>query len=322
MNNEELINAARIAIADCMAVTPDETLLIVTDTKLETIGRVLFETGLELDIDTYLVVMKPLPSHGSNAPRAIEAAMAAADAVIAPTSTSLTHTDSRRKACAAGSRVATMPGITEDILRRGLSADYEAIAHRTIALTEMLSVGNIARITTKLGTDITIPIDGIKAIASTGLIRTPGSFGNLPSGEAYLMPKEGASNGVVVVDGSFAGIGMIPEGETVKLLVKDGYVTSITGGSAADRLIELLEPHGRDGRNLAELGIGTNDTAQVSGMILEDEKVQGTVHVALGNNKSMGGTIGPQIHLDGVIFKPNLWIDNKKILADGTLLLD
>lgn len=112
MSSEELKNSARIAITDCMAVKEDETLLIVTDTKLEDIGRVLFETGLELGIETYLSVMEPLASNGTNAPPAINEAMKAAKAVICATSTSLTHTKSRIDACAAGSRVATMPGIT------------------------------------------------------------------------------------------------------------------------------------------------------------------------------------------------------------------
>lgn len=133
----------------------------------------------------------------------------------------------------------------------------------------------MARVTTKLGTDITIPLDGIKAIASTGLIREPGSFGNLPSGEAYLMPKEDSSNGTIVVDGSFAGIGKMPEGETITMKVEDGYVTSIEGGTAAMKLKGLLEPFGKLGHNLAELGVGTNDAAQICGDILEDEKVPG-----------------------------------------------
>lgn len=322
MSSSDLMNSARIAITDCMAVKDNETLLIVTDTKLEDIGRVLYQAGIELGIETYLSIMEPLASNGTNAPPAITEAMKTANAVICATSTSLTHTKSRIDACAAGSRVATMPGITPETLKRGLGADYEGIAQRTLKITELLTKANVARVTTSLGTDINIPIDGIKAIASTGLIREPGSFGNLPSGEAYLMPKEDSSNGTIVVDGSFAGIGKMPEGETITMKVEEGYVTSIEGGKAAAKLVELLEPFGKPGRNLAELGIGTNDAAQICGDILEDEKVQGTIHLAVGNNKSMGGTIGPQIHLDGIIMNPNVWLDDQPLLLDGKLQID
>jgi leucyl aminopeptidase (aminopeptidase T) len=320
-SDNALRTSANIAIKDCMAVKEGETLLIVTDDKLENIGRELYEAGKAMGIETMMTVIKPRASHAGNAPDPVAAAMAASDAVIAATSTSFTHTKARREACAAGARVATMPGITVETLKRGLSADYEGIAVRTERLTEMLTNTETVRITSEKGTDITIPIDGIEAIASTGLIREKGSFGNLPSGEAYLMPKENHSKGIFIVDGSFAGVGKVPEGETITCTVEDGFVTKIEGGSAATKLEELLEPFGKEGRNLAELGIGTNDAAQICGMILEDEKVQGTVHLAVGNNKSMGGTVGVQIHLDGVIMAPDVWFDDKKIMERGEFLI-
>jgi hypothetical protein len=52
-----------------------------------------------------------------------------------------------------------------------------------------------------------------------------------------------------------------------------------------------LSAHGPDAYNVAELGVGTNDRAIVSGHILENEKVFGTAHIALGNNAGMGGTV-------------------------------
>jgi leucyl aminopeptidase (aminopeptidase T) len=321
MSNESLMRSAKIAITDCMAVKLNEKLLIVTDTELEPIGKILFAAGLELGINTAMTLMPVLETHGTDAPAHVEAAMLKAHAVICATATSLTHTGSRRRACEAGSRVATMPGITAEILERGLGADYDAIAERTIKVTALLDKANVARVTTALGTDMTIPIDGINAISSTGLIRNPGDFGNLPSGESYMMPKEGASNGVIIVDGSFSGIGKMPKGETVKMVVEDGYVTSIEGGSAAAKLIELLEPHGKLGHNLAELGVGTNDSAQICGLILEDEKVMGTIHLAVGNNKSMGGTIGPKIHLDGIVNNPTVLLDGEPLLVNGQLQL-
>jgi leucyl aminopeptidase (aminopeptidase T) len=83
----------------------------------------------------------------------------------------------------------------------------------------------------------------------------------------------------------------------------------------------MLEPHGREAYNIAELGIGTNDKAIISGKILEDEKILGTVHLALGDNKSMGGAVGVSSHLDGLILKPSVWIDGERIMEDGKLLI-
>jgi len=242
------------------------------------------------------------------------------DVVICPTSKSLTHTDARREACKAGARVGTLPGITEDIMVRTMSADYHQIAEQTYKICEILDRGKVAHLTTPLGTDITIPIKGIESIPSTGMITKPGSYGNLPSGEAYLMPVESQSQGVFFVDGSMAGIGKI-KGEPIKIRVERGMAVEISGGEQARQLNQMVESVGPQARNLAELGIGTNYMAQITGQILEDEKVAGTVHLALGNNKSMGGTVNVGLHVDGIITSPTLRIDDKLILKNGQLLI-
>jgi len=86
-------------------------------------------------------------------------------------------------------------------------------------------------------------------------------------------------------------------------------------------LLELLAPHGRPARNVAEFGIGTNDKAILSGNILEDEKVQGTIHIAFGDNKSMGGSVQVPSHLDGLIKQPTVWFDEQKVMENGRLLI-
>jgi leucyl aminopeptidase (aminopeptidase T) len=242
--------------------------------------------------------------------------MARVNVVVAPTSRSLTHTEARRSACAAGARVATMPGITEDTLVRCLDADVHRIARRAERVAEILTRGKIARVTSPAGTDVTLPIDGIKAIASTGLILAPGRFGNLPSGEAYLMPVEGAAEGIVVVDGAMAGLGVI-EDAPIRIRIVGGRAVEVTGGEEARKLLDLMERAGPEARNVAELGVGTNDRARITGTILEDEKILGTVHVAFGNNASMGGTVKVPFHLDGVILAPTLVVDGEVLLEEG-----
>ncbi len=87
-------------------------------------------------------------------------------------------------------------------------------------------------------------------------------------------------------------------------------------------MVALLEPHGRDGRNVAEFGIGTNDRAPLSGVILEDEKVMGTIHIAFGDNKSMGGSVRVASHLDGLVKQPTVWFDDRLIMNDGRFLIE
>jgi leucyl aminopeptidase (aminopeptidase T) len=72
---------------------------------------------------------------------------------------------------------------------------------------------------------------------------------------------------------------------------------------------------------VAELGIGTNDKALITGNVLEDEKAIGTVHIAFGDNKSMGGKIRVASHLDGVIMDPTVYVDGNLIMKDGKFLI-
>ena len=319
--DKALIDSALIAVRDCLKVVKDENFLVVTDSELLEIGRALVEAGRSLGAISVIMEMQPLDRNGQEPPEMVSEAMKYADAVVCPASRSLTHTAARRNACEAGSRVATMPGITLDTMVRCLNADYYAIADRTREVTALLDKAKVARITTALGTDLTIPIDGIDAISSTGLIHDPGSFGNLPSGESYMMPAEEKSHGVFIVDGSMAGIGDLAGKTPITITVIGGYAVEITGGPEADELKAKLKAVGKKAFHTAELGVGTNDAAKIIGNILEDEKVQGTVHIALGNNMSMGGTFDVPIHLDGIIKDPTLELDGKVIMDAGKLLV-
>lgn len=304
-----------IALRDCMGVQPGEKILVVTDAPLRPIGTALWEAAKELTTEVVFVEILPRKTNGEEPPAEVAELMKMFDVVVCPTSKSLTHTDSRRAASAKGVRIATLPNVTEEIMIRCMNADYHRIAERTFKLCEMLDTTEVIRVKAPAGTDIMLPKQGRKAHASTGLFREKGQSGNLPTGEAYLAPLEGKSNGILVVDGSIAMVGML--NHPVRIMVKDGYATTIDGGPQAEQFAGLLEPHGRDARNVAEFGIGTNDKAILSGLILEDEKVMGTIHVAFGDNKSMGGTVRVASHLDGLVKSPTVWLDEKMIMKDG-----
>ena len=101
--------------------------------------------------------------------------------------------------------------------------------------------------------------------------------------------------------------------------VSGGFVREISGGAQTKKLKQTLDSAGELAYNVAELGIGTNDKAKLVGSVLEDEKVLGTVHMALGDNMSMGGRISVRSHLDGIILKPTLLVDGVILMKDGVL---
>ncbi len=243
MKETALDKACRIAIKDCMGTKKNETVLVVTDENKRKIGLALYEMALKLGHEALIVEMKSRKINGEEPPVYVASLMKEFDVVLCPTTKSLTHTNARREASAKGARVATFPGINEEIMIRGLNADYKKIAALTIKLCKIMEKTKIVRVTAPNGTDITMEITGRKALPSKGLFHKKGESGNLPTGESYCAPLEGKSNGVFVVDGSMAGVGMIGS-KPIKIEVKNGLAVSITGGKEAKALNKMLAPDG------------------------------------------------------------------------------
>src|SRR4051794_36285234 len=249
-------------------------------------------------------------SHAAEPPAAVAAAMLAADVAIAPTIQSLSHTAARRAASEAGVRVASMPGVTEEMLARVMGADMDELRRRGGAVCAMLDSGAEARISCANGSDLRLGLEGRTSIVDAGDLSAPGAFGNLPCGEGFIAPLEGTAEGTLVVDGSIAGVGLVEE--PIELAVSAGHLTAARG-EAGERLIELLESYGPDGSNVAELGIGTNEKATLTGEVLEDEKILGTAHVAFGASASFGGTVQVPVHIDCVVTRPTVEVDGEAI---------
>uniref|UniRef100_A0A7C5TJ49 Aminopeptidase n=1 Tax=Ignisphaera aggregans TaxID=334771 RepID=A0A7C5TJ49_9CREN len=317
---EEVYKASEVALKQCLGVKEGESILVITDEILRGIGLHIWLCARDLNTDAIYIEMLPRKMHGEEPPKPIAEAMKNVDVVVAPTSKSLTHTIAREEATKRGVRVATMPGITEEIFIRTMNVDYSYVQRITDVVGDILDKGNIVRIESDNGTNLTFSIEGRKARRSSGILRNPGDWGNLPGGEAYIAPIEGSANGVAIVDGSMASIGKLIN--PIKIVFKDGYAIDIEGGDEANKLKQILLQYGQDARNLAEFGIGTNPGAKVSGIVLEDEKVMGTIHIALGNNFGFGGKVKVPIHLDGVILNPTVYIDGNIIMKEGRLLVE
>jgi leucyl aminopeptidase (aminopeptidase T) len=99
-----------------------------------------------------------------------------------------------------------------------------------------------------------------------------------------------------------------------------GRLVTAAGGAAAEWLLATLDAGGPNGRTIAELGIGTNPNATITGVILEDEKVEGTVHFAFGTNTSIGGANQASVHIDALVRNALVELDGHPILRDRRLL--
>lgn len=313
---DAMIETGKAVLLRCLNVKAGETVLIVTDDGKLGIANALYEAAKGLGAEAMLMTMTPREVSGQEPPETVAAAMRHADVVICPMTTSITHTEARIRAVKAGARVATMPGITEDMFREGaMTADYSVVTELTGKLTALLSEARTARLE-KDGHVLTLDLTGRPGIPSPGVYREPGQAGNLPSGEAYIAPLETGSNGTMKIDGSMVGVGLLRS--PLVITVKDGRLQSIEGEDA-DKLGILLK--NEQNGTLCELGIGTNYAARLTGVILEDEKAYHTVHIAFGTNVGFGGTNKAECHMDGVIRDPSLYLDDKLIMKDGEFVI-
>jgi leucyl aminopeptidase (aminopeptidase T) len=315
---EELDRAVQTVIRDCLGVEPAEDVLVISNPVTEDLGALMRILAQGDGAEATLAVISERDSHAAEPPAPVAAAMLAADVVMAPTIQSISHTAARKAATEAGVRVASMPGVTEEMLTRVMGADIRQLRRRGTAVCGKLNSGSEARITSAHGTDLRLGIEDRTAIVDAGKLMAKGAFGNIPCGEGFIAPVEGTGEGTLVVDGSIAGVGMVES--PVSLTVRDGHLTDATGAEG-EALLELLTAHGPDGTNVAELGIGTNEEAILTGNILEDEKILGTAHVAFGASAAIGGTVQVPVHLDCVVLEPTVEIDGKAIVREGELLI-
>ena len=299
----DLAPAVRTVIQKCLAVKEGEDVVVVVDPATRPIGDALRDEAAAAGVDAVLIVMDERATHGTEPPPVVAAALATSDVFIAPTTKSLSHTTARKHATDRGARGATMPGVTEDMLARVMAVDFETMAARSRAVADLLDRGTRAHVKCRKGTDLKLALDGRAGIPDDGELGARGAFGNLPCGEGFIAPRFGEGT---VVPASLAPFGIGEEPAT--LTVAEGRIVAADGG-LGPRFIELLLS--ASSGPISPSSVGTIDRAQLTGNILEDEKILGTVHVAFGASAGIGGTVSVPIHLDVVIVDASLEVTGK-----------
>ncbi len=305
-----LESAAETAVNQCLALRPNESCTIVTDDKRLAIGEALYEAAQAITDDAILTRYPPGEQHGTEPPAPVAAAMRGSDVVLCPTTKSLSHTRARSRANESGARVATLPGITEEVFRTGLNTDYRDIEASCENVLEAVAGATEIRVTSPAGTDITFEPGEREWLADTGIVHEPGTMSNLPAGEVFVSPE--SADGTYVVDGTMMPHGLLDS--SIEFTVEDGYVTDIEDDEIREQVEHGAEEVGQDAYNLAELGIGTNTAVtELVGSVLLDEKAAGTVHIAIGDDHDIGGDTEAPLHLDGILCEPTIYADGEEL---------
>ncbi len=215
-----------------------------------------------------------------------------------------------------GARVGHSPDINMGMIEHPMTADFKEIRAKAEALRKKFRGVKTVRLTTEAGTDIAFSIEG--RAFDDDITINPGQMGNLPAGEIWCAPVEHSMNGIIVVDGSIGDLGQVREPLTIR--VKDGFITDLDSkDKALVKRVKELTGVDREASLAGEFGIGLNPKARLTGLLLEDEKAGGTLHIAFGSNEDMpGGQNTSSTHRDFLFKAPSIITDSGAvIMKDG-----
>jgi leucyl aminopeptidase (aminopeptidase T) len=313
-----LAGAAATTI-ECLGVRSGEPFLVVYNEELAEVAAAVEQAARARTTAVATVSFPVLTRDGEEPPSEVADALLEAQAAALITLFSISHTEARLAATERGVRIASMPRITPETFLRAVPVDYGRLESRGRGLAALLGAADRCRITAPAGTDVELVLHGREGRSDDGDLRAPGAFGNLPAGEAYIAPVEREGSGTIVFDGSLASFGLLAE--PVSVTLSGGLAASASAGAAGTWLLRTLDAGGPNGRRVAELGIGTNPAAAVVGRIIEDEKVEGTIHVAFGTNTGLGGENKATVHIDGVVRDPTVELDGRTVMDGGSLVV-
>ncbi len=314
---------AEVLVDVCAGVRAGEQVVIVTDDLLLPIAEAVATVASDRGGVVTIVNAPPRTIDNEEPAAAVGAAMHGADVVFLPVGHALSHTRAAREAIGAGARIVSMSAFTERMMQTGgLFVDFAARRPLCDALASCLTEASNVRVTNPAGTDLTFSLEGRSGNSHPCIVDAPG-FTAVPNIEANTSPLEGTPNGTLVVDGSipYYGIGVIDE--PVRLEISEGFVRSIDGGPQAVALRDLLAD--QDDRwvyNVAQFAIGLNpQCTEFTGEMLNDEGVNGTIHIGIGTSSNLGGTVQAKTHFDAIIRAPSVWLDDDFVIRDGEVLM-
>lgn len=141
---------------------------------------------------------------------------------------------------------------------------------------------------------------------------------NIPAGETFTSIVEDSTNGIAVFDKVFVDGTCV---EDLKLEFKDGIAISFDAGSNRDKFGEFFNSIKPTDKIAAEFGIGTNYAVKkVIGCLHTDEKIAGTIHIAIGSNLMYGGKNETPLHFDMIMPRPTVVTDGETMMTEGRMM--
>ncbi len=299
-----------------LALKKEEKFLIVTDNIKRELAEDFFIYAVNNKFNVKLMLMQALEQNGQEPPQEIAKEMLKSNVILILTDKSISHTEATRNAEKNGTRGISSPNMFVDILERSVDIDYDELIKFHQWLRPIILNSKEIEVKTELGTNLKFSVSETHGCPKHLLKNIPGYVGNLPTGEIDSGIKN--ANGKIVIDGSFPNLGLLEE--VITLEVNDKKIKIISDNENSKKMKTILDKVGEEAYLLAEFGIGTNPKAKLTGKVIEDEKIRGTVHFGLGNDITYGGTNNIPLHLDGVIKEPTIIVDGIVVMEKGKFI--
>jgi leucyl aminopeptidase (aminopeptidase T) len=339
MIDEKFNTGISTAVQVCMNITRADKVLVITDLKTLAIGKALAAESNKAGAQTRLI---KLEEFGVRPMTDVPPAMIKELVEVQPTVTffaadgqegevkmrmALTS-EIRNTFTKLGlpfPRHGHMIGITPQLIREGMTADYVEINRLTLELLNLVKDAKTIKVTSRKGTDITATFNPeYRWVPCHGLYHTAGDWGNLPEGEIFTCPA--GLDGIIVADvlGDYFSPKYGVLDSPLRIEVKDGLVQDVScrDTAIAEEFLTYLKS-ADNGLRAGEFAIGTNiAVTELSGNLLQDEKIPG-IHVAFGNpiGYQTGADWSSDVHVDVVPVGCTIQVDEKTIMKNGKFTL-
>jgi aminopeptidase len=332
---EDIRAGAKVAIQTCMNTRPADRVYIMADAETWRIGNALAEESEATGASVKLIKLEDFGTRPfTQAPAGFMQALfdfnpsvtifaAGSQEGELPFRMEIT-TEIFKKGLKF--RHGHMIGITEELMRTGMQADYQEIHDLTMRVNEIVKDAKTISFTSKKGSNVTARFaPELKWVPCHGLYHNPGDWGNLPEGETFTCPQ--TVDGVIVADilGDYFSPKYGVLDTPVTFEVKDSWVQKVScENKEIEAEIWAYLNSNENGRRIGEFAIGTNTAlTALTGNLLQDEKIPG-IHIAFGDpgSRATGADWSATTHVDVIPTDCTIKVDGKILMQDGKFLLN
>tara|TARA_B100000315_G_C14579667_1_gene589789 strand:- start:1510 stop:2478 length:969 start_codon:yes stop_codon:yes gene_type:complete len=319
ISRNKLIGLKNI-VFKCANLQSNERLLLISDKSTYKLMLELKKIARNLTKKITTHNLNNIFIHGNEPPKVTAKAMFNSDVIICLTTMSLAHTEARQKATNRGARYLSLPQYSEKIFRsKSLNVNFDRFKKKANKIKKILDKNNRITVITENGTLMNLDIRDRKANVAPGICFKPGMIASPPDAEVNIAVNEFKSNGIIVVDGSVTCGEIGKLNKPIYLIVKNGIIRNIFGTKSLILKKIFRKQKSLKAKIIGEFGIGLNPKAKVCGIMLIDEGALGTIHFGVGSNSTIGGKNKIPFHLDHVVKKPTIIVNNKIIMKNGKI---